>query len=89
MPIAKEDLACDHYSWNNDSHFEGAPSRRFFDRFNGYQVLFLLNTLHEESERFDLEECRRAEEQILDQMPTDIRSELSAYNWLRGLRQHS
>jgi hypothetical protein len=86
MAIAKEDLACDHYSWTNESTFEGAPSRRFFDRFNGHQVLFILNTLHEESDRFSLQECRKAEELILGQMPTDIRSELSVYNWLRGLK---
>jgi hypothetical protein len=86
MAFVKEDLACDHYSWTNESSFAGTPSRRLFDRFNGHQVLFILNTLREESEKFSLEECNRTEELIFDKMPTDLRSELSVYNWLRSIK---
>ena len=86
MAFVKEDLTGEHYSWSNETSFAGTPSRRLFDRFNGHQVLFILNSLHEESEKFNLQECNRVEELLLDKLPTDIRSELSVYNWLRGLR---
>jgi hypothetical protein len=86
MPFVKEDLACDHYEWSNDSSFTGMPSRRLFDRSNGNQVLFIINSLGSLSERMSLQEFRQAEEMILEQMPTDIKSEMSVYNWLRGLR---
>jgi hypothetical protein len=46
MYFKKEDLAGTHYTWSaNDKKqvFTGRPSRKSFDRFNGDQVLFLIN----------------------------------------------
>ena len=86
MPFAKEDLACDHYEWSDDLSFTGSPSRRLFDRANGNQVLFVINSLGLLTEKMSLEEFHEAEEMILEKMPSDIKSEMSVYNWLRGLR---
>ncbi len=86
MPFVKEDLAGDHYDWSNADSFNGSPSRRLFDRSNGNQVLFIINSFGSLSERFSIQECRQVEELISAQMPTDIKSEMSVYNWLRGLR---
>ena len=86
MPFVKEDLAGEHYTWSNGISFTGSPSRRLFDRSNGNQVLFIINFLGSLSEQFGIPEGRKMEEMIKLHLPTDIRSEMSVFNWLRGLR---
>jgi hypothetical protein len=85
MLFQKQNLAGTHYEWNNGSTtlFNGQPSRRLFDRFNGDQVLFLINFYASLSDRFTLEEGRTIEHQIAHAMPDEIKSEISVFNWLR------
>ena len=85
MPFVKEDLTGSHYTWTNSFSFTGSPSRRFFDKKNGNQVLFIINFLASLSGRVSIKEGREIEEMIHTHLPTDIRSEMSVFNWLRGL----
>jgi hypothetical protein len=85
MHFSKEDLQGQHYTWSNDgkSQLTGQPSRRLFDRYNGDQVLFIINSYAAMSEQFTIEEARRMEELINDYLPLGIKSEMSVFNWLR------
>ena len=85
MRFLKENLQR-RYTWNtagNSSLFSGTPSRRLFDRCNGDQVLFLINFYSSTDENFDVEDMHRIEELINDRLPTDTKSEISVYNWLK------
>ncbi|MDP4263873.1 MAG: hypothetical protein Q8941_15200 [Bacteroidota bacterium] len=86
MPFLKEDLSFDHYIWKEErskSTFSGQPSRRLFDRFDGDQVLFMINFYGSLSDKFTIEEGRKIEELIINQLPADTKSEISVFNWLR------
>lgn len=86
MPFLKEDLAGQHYSWTNAvsiSAFTGHPSRRLFDRFNGDQVLFIINVYAALTERFTIVDGRRIEELISSHLPMEAKSEISVLNWLK------
>lgn len=86
MPFLKKDLQGQHYSWSNEpnkSFFTGSPSRRMFDRYNGDQVLFLINSCESLSEKFTIKECYEIEELILHKLSIDAKSEISVFNWLR------
>ena len=88
MTFSKEDLASEHYTWSNNPDsvlFTGQPSRRVFDRFNGDQVLFLINFYGSMAEKFTVQEGRRIEDLIFNQLPSDAKSEMAVFNWLRGL----
>lgn len=83
MHFRKEDLH-GHYNWNNgnkETFFTGVPSRRMFDRYNGDQVLFLINSF---TEIFTIKEGVEIEELILNKLPLETKSEISVFNWLRG-----
>ncbi len=85
MPFLKEDLTGLHYNWADKPEGEaytGQPSRRLFDRFNGDQVLFLINFYGSLSEKFTLLEGRKMEELITNQLPLEAKSEISVFNWL-------
>lgn len=82
MNFQKQDLKNTHYNWPGDI-FTGQPSRRSFDRFNGNQVLFLINFYGSLSEQFTRVEAEKIERKILFEMPDDAKSEIAAFNWLR------
>lgn len=87
MPFLKEDLSSHQYNWDipNQSVFTGSPSRRPFNRYNGDQVLFLINSYGSVAEKFTILEGRRMEELILSELPLEAKSEISVFNWLRGI----
>ena len=84
MDFNKEYLCLDVYDWKADPGqvIMGEPTRRAFDRYNGNQVLLLINYYASMNEGFSIEKGRIIEEKLIGEMPTDIRSEISAYNWL-------
>jgi len=86
MYFKKEDMAGAHYTWSaNDRNqvFTGQPSRKSFDRFNGDQVLFLINFYGSMLMEFSVQDGRVLEQDILKQLPINAMSEISAINWLR------
>ena len=85
MPFSKENLT-GLYSWSPEQGtplFEGSPSRRMFDRYNGNQVLFIINLLLEGSESSSAEDGKKIEWLIINKLPFDPCSELTVYNWLQ------
>ena len=85
MPFLKENLLHNHYTWSEKEKnplFHGDASRRIFNRFNGEQVLFIINLCTAASQTLTVEEGRRLEKMIFEELPIDTRSELSVLNWL-------
>ena len=85
MSFSKEHLS-GVYNWLTQPErpvFDGQATRRLFDRWNGDQVLFIINLLLESSESFSIEEGRKIEALIINKLPFDPSSELTVFNWLQ------
>jgi hypothetical protein len=90
MNFSKDNLVNSHYTWpteNNKTVFSGTPSRRLFNRLNGEQVLFIINSYGELSDRFTVEDGRKIEEMIQNDLPSQTKSELSVLHWLKEVLQ--
>ena len=84
MLFTKEHLS-GFYKWipeNERSIFDGNATRRLFDRFNGNQILFIINLVMDTCGNYTIEHGRKLEDLIMNKLPFSIRSELTAYNWL-------
>lgn len=78
----------DHYEWSNEvsqSLYMGEPGRRIFDRFNGNQVLYIINFFGQSIGQLTVPDGRQIEQLILSQLPLNTKSEMSVFNWLRGI----
>jgi len=86
MHFQKQDLTGTEYHWEDGEElFSGEPTRRLFDRFNGHQVLFIINSYVAQADKFTTEEGRFLEDQIANQLPTDNKSEISVFNWIKDV----
>jgi hypothetical protein len=86
--ILKEHLRKTHYNWTiglNHSTQNNEPDRRVFDRFNGFQVLFIINYFGKSLGKQTVTDGLKIEELISAQLPLEVKSELSVFNWLRGV----
>ena len=84
MAFSKADLT-GLYNWapsQDITMFEGLPSRRTFDRYNGNQVFFIINGLLETSGNSSIEKGKELERLIINKLPFDSCSELTVFNWL-------
>ena len=88
MFFLKEHLLNHHYSWSNDvssPSLSREPGRRVFDPSNGNQVLLIINFFGKSIGKMSLSEGRKIEDLIVTQLPDDTKSEVSVFNWLRGV----
>ena len=84
--ILKEHLLKTHYTWAvglNHSTANNEPDRRIFDRSNGFQVLFIINYFCKSLGNLTVTDGLKVEELISGQLPQELKSELSVFNWLR------
>jgi len=82
-----------HYRWNAeeipaDNFYFGEPSRRIFDPHNGNQVLFLMNCYASAMPHVSLSEVRRFESIMAHQLPPNLKSEISVFNWMLKAMTH-
>jgi hypothetical protein len=92
MIFLKEHLSKRNYEWAvglNHSIENNVPDRRKFDRFNGYQVLFIINCFGRSIGKLTFGEGLKLEELISTRLPLEIKSEVSVFNWLRGVYLYS
>jgi hypothetical protein len=85
MLFSKEHLT-GLYTWvssNANDTFEGEPSRRLFDRWNGDQVLFIIKQVMENTGDLSIEHGKKLEGLIINKLPFDPCSELTVFNWLQ------
>ena len=87
MLFQKEDLEGTHYNWAEDEKhlFTGQPSRRGFNKFNGDQMLFLINFYGSMLDGFTILEGKSIEKRILFDLPEEAKSEISVFNWIKNM----
>lgn len=84
MLFQKEHLNTNYnYNWTDEFVFDGTPSRRLFDRRNGNQLLFIINLYASQAQVFSQNDVSRIEDKLLNQMPGEIKSEISVLKWLQ------
>lgn len=84
MSFSKENLT-GLYNWAPEGEtplFEGSASRRTFDRYNGNQVIFIINLLLERLGNSSIEQGREIEMLIINKLPFASSSEHTVLNWL-------
>ena len=87
MHFLKHDLVGTHYTWlkeGEENIFTGQPTRRAFNRFNGDQVLFIINFYGSLSDQSSIKEGRNIESDLNNRLPIGMQSEISVFNWLRS-----
>jgi len=82
MNILKEHLSAYNYSWTNESIFTGEATRRLFNRYNGNQLLFILNLYASLIEGFTIKMGLSIEDRLMNQLPIAANSEISVLRWL-------
>lgn len=89
MYFLKENLKTNNnYSWTDDEMiFTGTPSRRIFDRHNGNQLLFIINAYASQTEEFSEEMVSILEDRLMNQLPLEVKSEISVLKWLKENQQ--
>lgn len=70
-------------SYNQTVTFEGEPTRRLFDRWNGDQVLFIIQLVLQSTGDLSLEQGNKLEKLIINKLPFDACSEVTVFNWLQ------
>lgn len=74
------------YTWTADHKIEtytGEPSRRLFDRWNGDQVLFIINHVLLTTNDLSVEQGKKMEMLIINKLAFDPCSEVTVVNWLQ------
>ncbi len=88
MIFIKENLLGKSYSWNEDSNkkmlTDGFPTRNRFDRFSGDGMLRMINLFNFLVSRLTVKEGQRIENSIVKELPLQLSTELSVFNWLKG-----
>jgi hypothetical protein len=86
MLFLKEHLINDHYNWSTETSRRAvadSPNRRFFDRLNGNQILYLINFYCYLIDNLTIADGQRIENLIVKELPAELKSEIAAFNWLR------
>ena len=82
MRFLKEHLSAYNYSWKNVATFTGEASRRIFNRYNGNQLLFILNLYASLIDGFTVSMGLKIEDRLMNQLPVEAKSEISVLHWL-------
>ena len=87
MGFIRKDMNYVHYKWggygSKRTGFDnGEPARRYFDPFNGEQVLFMINYCASVIGNLSLGGAREIETRIAYALPGEVISERFVFNWL-------
>ena len=82
MQFLKEHLTPGNYEWNDQISYNGKPSRRLYTRYNGNQLLFVINHIAESTATFDIEKGVLIQNLLSLELPVDAKSEISVIKWL-------
>ncbi|MEP6847074.1 MAG: hypothetical protein ABI861_13770 [Panacibacter sp.] len=82
----RSDLLFDDYEWTEPlTHvkLQGAPDRNLFMRYEGNEILYMINYACEAMNYTSRADAERIEALLHDKLPIDIRSQSSVFQWLR------
>ena len=93
MIFIKENLLGKSYSWNPDSNkkmlTDQFPTRIRFDRFSGDCMLRMINLFNFLVARVTVAEGQSLEHKLVKELPLQLSSEISVFNWLKGKHLNS
>jgi len=87
MTFLREHLISDHYNWSvekGNHAVTNSPDRRFFDRSNGNQILYIINSFGYSVGKLTINDGQRIESLIIKELPPELKSEIAVLNWLKG-----
>lgn len=82
----KEDLLFSDYDWKNASDhvkFNGMPDRNMFVRYEGNDVLYMINCVCAAMNDTSRQHAANIERLIHEKLPIEIKSQNSVFNWLQ------
>ena len=86
MNITREQLKGTNYLWTEEAIagklLHEGPSRRVFNRFNGYQLLAMIQYFAGQYDVTADTDQLKLENMLLHYLPFGLKSELSVFNWL-------
>ena len=84
--ITKSDLQTNRYNWReydpNDPKVSGAPNHTVFDRREGYEVLFLINSFGRFSGFKWAPPKKKFEQMVYEHLPEDVCTQQEAVDWI-------
>ena len=83
MLFLKEHLSAYNYTWINEVNFNGEAGSRLFNRYDGNQLLFILNLYASLIEGCTINMGLKIEDRLMNQLPTDNISEAAVLKWLK------
>lgn len=83
MTFLKQHLHEDNYTWSLQFEESGTPSRKRFDRYNGDQLLHIINCFGDKVGKLSISDGERIEKLIRSELPLETKSELAVFNWLQ------
>lgn len=82
--FTEANMSLNHYDWtavpSDDPHVTGEPDSTLFNRHQGYEVLYMLNTVLSASA--PISALHKGEALIQDELPSDTRKQLDVKKWL-------
>jgi hypothetical protein len=74
------------YNWRpipeDDPRISGEPDSTLFNRNEGLEILFIINTYREKYGLSDLSQCEIIERIIKEVVPRNFRSQIHVFEWL-------
>lgn len=81
------DMKYEGYQWtaypNDDPRVTGKPDRSRFSRHEGYEVLYLINTLAKDWHLKQVSDCQKIEKMIHEGLPSDTIMQVEVKEWIR------
>jgi hypothetical protein len=82
----KSDLLFNDYVWNESAEhvkLQGVPDRNMFMRYEGNEILYMINYACEMMECKSKAEAGRMEILLHEKLPLEVRSQNRVYSWLQ------
>ena len=86
MIFTKESLQGKDYNWiplSANILSDGFPTRKSFDRLSGDSMLRMINLFNLLISKLTLAEGHNMEQALTKELPSQLRSEVSVFNWLK------
>lgn len=83
----KSDMQYEDYQWtaypNDNPKVTGKPDSTRFNRHEGYEVLYLINTIVESWDFKQVKSCKQMEKMIREELPSNIIMQEDVKEWIR------
>jgi len=91
--VIKNGLYYKDYKWTDikedDSRVKGLPDHTFFNRNEGYEMLYFINEFSEKHDLFDIPSIIKIERMIKEEVPSNIRSQENVAIWMESNWENS